>query len=203
MAAPRDSPRPIEVHDRVRDADVQDGDDEERKDERDDRVDALRDRDERIEIREWRTDLVTVRRHRHYVRRPSSVIVEQRRKQRQTGNDQFRPTRRAQNVTLQRKLNRDVAFDGEADDVPDAEEAWHVRDVGEGLTQSRHRIKVDSIEGRLQPEEEDADQEANVGDAESCQVDVRRYALHVPTDEDDERDEISDETADDYDRNHV
>ena len=74
--------------------------------------------------------------------RPQSEVVQQ---QSQTGDAQHhhpRPTWSTQNVTLQRKLDRQVALEGETDDKPDRQEAGHVRHVAEQLAPSRHVVQL-------------------------------------------------------------
>lgn len=185
----------VEVDDGVGDSDVEDADDKDRQEKRNHRVDAVGHREKRHEVGERTAQLVLS--DRVDAGRPDPEVVEHGGKDGQTGDDHLGSALRAEDVTLQRKVNGQVTLNREADHIPDAEEAADVGDEREDLAQTVHSGE------RFRPEDENAEQEADVGDAQRCQVDARRYRLHVAADKDDEGYQIAGQTCRNDQRNGV
>ena len=130
--------------------------------------------------------------------RPQREGVRDRRENGERRDNDARAPERTPRVAMQRVADDNEPLDSERDNVPDAQEAEHVRQVYEQLTQAL------GVEQRyvkyVQPRHQQRQQEATVGERERRQVHVARERTQRRAAEDAERQRIADKTNDDDDR---
>ena len=180
------------------DADVEKGDDDERQQQREKRVDDVDGGQRGRVATQRRADPSTARPQLRHARRPRTVAVRGAREccEPDDGSPGF--DGRAQRQTTQWVVNGDEALDRKADHVPNTEEAANVGDVGERLAGAVQQVDVDRRVSS--PRQHHASQKADAGDADRGQVDAGRAPLHRALAEHEQRDEVAEKADNDDDR---
>ena len=171
-------------------------DDDERHEQRDDAVDVAGDCEQGVVAGQVGAHAAAVSQHDHR-RGPQREGVGDGGDDGEGGDDDARPPERAPRVAVQRVADDDEPFDGERDDVPDAEEAEHVREVHEQLAQAL-RVEQRHVQ-HVEPRHQQRQQEAAVGERERRQVHVAGERAQRRAAEDAERQRVADEADDDDD----